>query len=510
MPVAVAVATSSELAADAARTVIDRGGNAVDAALAAALMTMNTEPGVCALAGGAFITIKAPGQAPITIDGYAAVPGIGHSGSAAGWRSVDMDYGGGVTTIVGPASVAVPGTPAAVCEASRAYGVLPAAELLAPTIDAVRQGFPLSQACHTYLQHSGRSVFETDPAAFQALHPDGQTLLPVGGRVIIEGLADTLQELADEGWESFYSGAIAREIVTYLGDNGACMTAADLARYAAHVRPALVVPLGDWQVALNPPPAVGGSMLGAMLRAAAGGMPLLEAARAALQYRRRRLDFSTRLAEDSAALVDLASSPVSLARELGTTKPSAATVHTSATDSDGLACAVTASAGSGAGAAPPGTGLSLNNCLGELELNRHGLALAPPGTRLPSNMAPTVAWSPAHVLAIGSPGADRITTALAQVLARRILAGENLQSAISAPRWHVDVALTAETSLFTETLCTEPGAITEPPIGMAHRAFADQGMYFGGVGAVEMAVADGTLTAVADARRTGATVCPRR
>ena len=111
----VAVATTSSLAAEGARAIIERGGNAVDAALAAELVTMNTEPGVCALAGGAFVTVWAPGEAPVTYDGYVTVPGKGSETRAADAAAIDvtMAYGGGIRTTIGPASVAVPGTLAA-------------------------------------------------------------------------------------------------------------------------------------------------------------------------------------------------------------------------------------------------------------------------------------------------------------------------------------------------------------------------------------------------------------
>ena len=92
---------------------------------------------------------------------------------------------------------------------------------------------------------------------------------------------------------------------------------------------------------------------------------------------------------------------------------SPSTIHTSAVDTDGLACSITTSAGYGAGVMIPGTGMWLNNSLGELELQPHGLARFGPGDRLPSNMAPTVARrTDGKVMAIGSPGADRITTAI--------------------------------------------------------------------------------------------------
>ncbi|MDH3432591.1 MAG: gamma-glutamyltransferase, partial [Gammaproteobacteria bacterium] len=112
----VAVATTSQLAADGANEVARRGGNAVDCALAAALFTINTEPGVCALGGSAFVTVWEPGEDPVTIDGNVAIPGRGLPRAERGHAApgVALDYGGGIRTLAGPGSVAVPGTLAAI------------------------------------------------------------------------------------------------------------------------------------------------------------------------------------------------------------------------------------------------------------------------------------------------------------------------------------------------------------------------------------------------------------
>ena len=128
------------------------------------------------------------------------------------------------------------------------------------------------------------------------------------------------------------------------------------------------------------------------------------------------------------------------ANMLSQLRASASTVHTSAVDDAGVGCAITASAGYGSGEMPAGTGLWLNNGLGEVELNRRAVSTRAPGSRLPSNMAPTVARSDEAVLAIGSPGADRITSAIHQVLVNLLQLGLPLEDAVRHPRLHVDMS----------------------------------------------------------------------
>jgi gamma-glutamyltranspeptidase/glutathione hydrolase len=176
---------------------------------------------------------------------------------------------------------------------------------------------------------------------------------------------------------------------------------------------------------------------------------------------------------------------------------SASTVHTSVVDDAGLACAITASSGYGSGEMPQGTGLWLNNCLGELELNRKGLDAGPPGIRLPSNMAPGVARSSAQVLAFGTPGADRITTALHQFLINFIQIGLPLGDAVAHPRAHLEIS---DKGL---NLAVEPG-LALPDLDIPVTTYPAIGMYFGGVGAALFDRRSGFEVA-ADPRREGGT-----
>jgi gamma-glutamyltranspeptidase/glutathione hydrolase len=501
----VAVATTSQLAAEAAGDIARLGGNAVDCALAATLVTMNTEPGVCALAGSAFITVWKPGEDPVTVDGNVAVPGQGlpDADRYGGATPITLGYGGGIETLAGPGSVAVPGSLAAVERAWQAFGDVSWADIFAPAIAAARDGFRLSAACHYYLKYSGELIFSRSDSGFFALHHEDRSQRPAGDIVIVPHLADSLDAIAREGARIFYEGELAKALVSHIRDGGGALTREDLRNYAAIERPSLTADIDDWTIASTPPPAIGGSVLAAMLHACAD-LPqsgwdeealaqLIRVQRAALDYRKRRLDLADDIGREATRFLDLARSGGLVSRWA-----SASTVHTSAVDGNGIACAVTASSGYGSGEMPPGTGLWLNNCLGELELNRRGLDAGPPGVRLPSNMAPSIARRPGAVMAIGSPGADRITTSMHQFLVNRLHFGMSLEEAIAHPRLHID------TSGAGERLMAEPG-LALPDTDLPIIVSPELNMYFGGISATLVDRETGFQVA-SDPRREGGTI----
>ncbi|MEX2123552.1 MAG: gamma-glutamyltransferase [Woeseia sp.] len=500
----VAVATSSRLAADAAAEVAELGGNAVDCAIGAALVTMNTQPGVCSLAGGAYVTIWAAGSSPITIDGNVAVPGKGPGArkSVQGTR-LHVGYGGGIDTVVGAASVAVPGSLAALDAGWRQFGNARWTQLLAPSIRAAREGFPLPSASHHYLGYAGTPIYGRSPDGFAALHHADGSLRAKGSNIRVPHLADTLAAIASEGSWIFYDGDIAARMATHVQDGGGALTLDDLRLYRPIVRDCLSVELDGWQIATNPPPAIGGTVLAAMLLAFADRRLahwdaesldyLARVQLAALSYRRETLDLSDDIPGDAGRLLERVRNGQLIGRYV-----SASTVHTSAVDDSGLACAITASSGYGSGEMPAGTGLWLNNCLGELELIRRDPDTLPVGNRLPSNMAPTVARRNGSVLALGSPGADRITTALHQFLVNFLVLGLDLDAAIAHPRMHLDLGPDSI------NVRLEPGLPFTPTNRLTVTRYPEIGMYFGGVGAALFDEQKG-FEAGADPRREGAT-----
>jgi gamma-glutamyltranspeptidase/glutathione hydrolase len=216
--------------------------------------------------------------------------------------------------------------------------------------------------------------------------------------------------------------------------------------------------------------------------------------RAVLRHRTEVLDAPGDTANAVAHLLEVAGGG-----DIGRLASSPSTIHVSAVDNAGLGCAVTTSAGYGSGMMIPGTGMWLNNSLGEVELFPHGMATFAPGDRLSSNMAPTIAHGPSGaVMAVGSPGASRITTSLAQVLINFIRLKMSVREAVEHPRLHVEVFEGQP------TIAYEPGIQVEAFDDLRLRRFPDLSMYFGGVGVALFDPATG-LFHTADSRRTGAT-----
>jgi gamma-glutamyltranspeptidase/glutathione hydrolase len=504
-----AIAAPSTASAQAALDVARSGGSAVDAAVAAMAVAMSTEPGIVSALGGGFVAVWPPGGEPELVDGNVEMPGRGLPVErlGTGLRKITTTYGGGVTMYAGHGSVATPGSFAALGSAHDRHGRLPWADVLAPAITVTRRGYPLGVSAASYLAITGTTLFAWDPETAALLLDDDGQPLAAGTLIQDHALSATLELVAERGAEELYVGEIGRAIAADCAEREGLITAADLTAYQPIVRQALRSDLGSWALATNPPPSIGGPLLSVMLaeimaREGRTWSDVIEIQEHVLSYRHHVHDFSEDLEEDGYTLLDLVASEGLRGLALPPhTAPS--TAHVSVVDADGMACAITASSGYGSGAMVPGTGLMLNNCLGEPELNRRGVHALPSGTRLASNMAPTVARrDDGAVLAIGSPGADRITTALMQVLTRYCLMGIDLQEAIDRPRLHIKVVEGDGCRLEYEQDDELAAAAAASPLEkIVHPSCS---MYFGGVAAA-LRQADGSLYAAADPRREAAT-----
>jgi gamma-glutamyltranspeptidase/glutathione hydrolase len=501
------VSAPNELAAAAGVGVARDGGNAVDAAVAAAFTTLVTELGLVSLSAGGFVTLQPPDGEAVTVDGGVAVPGLGLDRPRdrhATW-DVTTDYAGGTTMTVGPGTIAVPGALKALEVASHRYGSLPWERVLRPGVEAA-SGYPHGSASHFYLSFVHESVFGWHEHSHPTVHSTEGELWPIGSTVEVPHLEDTVRQLAEEGAGALYGGDLGVRAAAAVQEAGGHLTLADLTSYDAVVRPALRTRVDDWEVSTNPPPASGGVALVAILTLLegrpSGGTWTDEDLRVLARAQAMVLGEGLQVPDSEAGRLVLAEEVLRKVREvdpLALTSPSTATV--SAVDAQGGTCAITVSSGYGSGFVVPGTALAMNNCLGELELVSGDPATLRAGERISSNMAPTVArrTDGTASLAISSPGSDRIPTAIAQVTALFAHGGLSLGEAVAHPRLHVRVRPSHHQPL---RLDHEEDLVLPDGIGMPLVPHPPSSMFFGGVSAALWTATAG-LEAYGDPRRTG-------
>jgi gamma-glutamyltranspeptidase/glutathione hydrolase len=481
------VAAGHPLTAQAGARVLREGGNAVDAAVGAMLTSFVAEPLLTGLGAGGYLLVAGAELEPAVLDFFIEAPPRAQDGSAAELQAIDVSFGDAEQVFyIGPASCGVYGAPAGACEAIARWGTMRLSDLAAPAARLAHAGVELNHG-QAYVAEilADLLVSSAECAALWAPH----------GRVLREGetlcnpeLGEALRRLGEEGAEPFYQGDIARAVSDWLGARGGSVTAAALAGYRAHVREPARMRYRDREVLTNPPPSAGGTLLayalGLLDRRA--GPPGLEEIVAAMQAAQ---------AERTADFVEGLSQEGFLARFLGSRL--GATTHISVLDGQGQACSVTCTNGEGSGVVVPGTGMHINNIMGEEDLSPLGFHRQPAGRRMPSMMAPSVVLSAGEVeLVLGSAGSNRIRSALLQTIVGVVDHGLNISAAVNAPRVHFENGIVyAEPGIDT-------GALTAA--GQEVVGFRALNLFFGGVQAVQRQ--DEELVGAGDPRRGGVAV----
>lgn len=498
------VAAGHPLSAAAGAAALRAGGNAVDAALAAMLTSFAAEPLLTGLGAGGYMLVAPPREQttlwsragePVLLDFFVEVPGRGDDPARrAELVPVDVSFGDAVQMFnVGAASVGTYGMARGVCAAAERYGRIPLAELAAPAVAHARAGVPLNEPQAYVVEILDGIVTLTPEVA--AIYAPGGVLLKEGERVRQPDLAVALERLAAEGAEPFYEGDVGTAIVAALAEQGGLLTREDLAAYEVIERAPVRARYRGREVLTNPPPSAGGTLIAyalALLEREGGGAggapPALEALVATMDatQRERTPAFLEGLDEDGFL-------ERFLAWRLGST------THIAVLDGAGGACSVTCSNGEGAGIVVPGTGIHLNNMLGEQDLNPLGFHQFPPGRRLPSMMAPTVVLRDGvPELVLGSAGSNRIRSAILQTIVAVVDHGMSAGEAVRAPRLHYeDGVVYAEPGLDVDHLESAGHAIAR---------FRSLNLFFGGVQAVERDAATGEFSGGGDPRRGGAAV----
>jgi gamma-glutamyltranspeptidase/glutathione hydrolase len=485
------IAAGHPVTAEAGARVLRAGGNAVDAAVAAVLASSVAEPLLTGLGAGGYLLVAGAGERPMVLDFFVAAPGRGADRLArAPLQAVDVDFGDAVQVFnVGPAAVGVPGVPAGVAAALERWGTTTLADVTAPAAALAREGVPLN-AEQAFIAFILAPIMRSTPEC-AALWAPGGRLLGEGDVFRNEELGDSLELLGREGATPFYDGVVGHRLSDWVVGRGGLLTREDLAAYEVVPRAPARVPYRDRQVLTNPPPNAGGILLAyalGRLDRDAPSPPRLSDVLAAMvaAQAERTTEFTSRLDETGF-----------LHRFLGSRL--GATTHISVLDANGMAASVTCTNGEGSGVLVPGTGIHLNNIMGEEDLSPIGFHRDPPGRHMPSMMAPTVVLNDGEVeLVLGSAGSNRIRSALLQTIVGAVDHGLDARAAVDAPRVHIEAG----------RLYVEPGVPIESLDQMRYELvrFRSRNVFFGGVQAVRRDPATSEVTGAGDPRRGGVAV----
>ncbi len=538
-----AVATISEKASESALAILNKGGNAIDAAVAAAATLGVTDPFSCGIGGGGFMVIYlAKDKRVITIDHRETAPAaFTPMAFMENGKPIDFD-----TAVASGAAVGVPGTVRGWHEALERYGTMNFKQVLAPAIDVATQGFTVSDN-FSHLTRENEKKFQQFGST-SALYLKGGKAVGAGTLLRNPDMAKAYREIAARGQRAFYEGPMARAIVAAVNQppvtggakvRAGNMTLADLANYEARIRRPVVSTYRGYELYGMPLPSSGGITVAEALNILEGydlkSMPranaehlYLEASRLAFADRNAYLAdpeyidapvaglLSKEFAADRRAQINpqraltnvVAGDPYAFQEDQSIPlrpeppmlqRENAHTTHFTVSDKDGnvVSYTFTIESWGGSGIVVPGYGFLLNNEMTDFDFTGPRPNVPEAGKRPRSSMAPTIALKNGKpAFTIGSPGGATIITTVLQTIVNYVDFGMPMDAAINAPR-----------------LSERNGATTSAEPGFAGSAQARALEAFGHkwenpaeeIGAANAIVfnPDGTVTAVSEGKRHG-------
>jgi gamma-glutamyltranspeptidase/glutathione hydrolase len=485
------IVAAHPLAAEAGREALASGGNAVEAAVAVSLALGVVEPFASSLGGGGFMMIAPRGQLAETV----VIDGRGKLSSLA---SEDYIYPKGVmlpwVPKTGPMSVAVPGLGRMLELAlARFGGEMPLARLVEPAIRLARDGFAVGEVfvyCSSLFEGTVRST----PDCARIFYNQGSRFKP-GERLIQSELARALGIVAEQGFESCYTGVIGDAMRRTVNQTGPVWGDDDLAAYEAKLRKPLLAEVAAHQIATTPPPSRGGAGI----------------IRTLLKYDRDPVRLAPVIRSTFRELHPLVGDPDSI--EINITKlpegaeapmPGGGTTHFVVVDGEGTMVTTSQTIGHffGSGVVVEGLGIVLNDDISDMERKPGHPNSVGPNKRSVANMAPTIVFRDGKPrLALGTPGSLRIFPAMAEVIGNVLFQGMELEGAVAAGRIHWEEGrFFFEGDIPAEVRARAKQELDEP---VDERRAQD--LFFGGIHAVEI-TDDGTIIGVADPRREGVAV----
>ena len=501
-----AVAAGHPATAEAAAWALEEGGNAFDAAMAGLCAACVAEPVLTSLGGGGFLLAHQGGGRSTLYDFFVQTPLRKRSVSELDFYPILADFGTVQQEFhIGMGSVATPGTIKGLFRIHDELGSLPMREIVKPAVDFARNGIVLNRlqayifsiVAPIYLSTRGARRIYSSKQVDDRLTVEGENFRQ-------PGLADALELLATEGERLFYQGDMGAELVAACESGGGYLNRADLDGYRVVKREPLGYDYLNARILTNPLPSSGGSLIRfahALLetkdQGEFGSVQYLKLLSAVMeQTNLARMEGVQTEAGDAADI--LHPETISRFRSALSGHPanSRGTTHISVVDGQGNAASLTLSNGEGSGYVLPGTGIMLNNMLGEEDLNPGGFHCWDTGVRVSSMMAPTLAIDRERVIATGSGGSNRLRTAILQILNNLYCFGMDVREAVDSPRLHVEKDLLSIEPGFPESAVDEVCA-SYPN----HHRWSEKNLFFGGTHTV---IRDGRgFSGAGDPRRDG-------
>jgi len=538
-----AAATISDAATKSALAILNKGGNAVDAAVAAAATLGVTDPFSCGIGGGGLMVIYlAKDKRVITLDHRETAP-ASFTPTVFQQNGKEIDF---ETAVASGNAVGVPGTVRGWHDALERYGTMSFKQVLAPAIEVANKGFPVTQN-FVNLTNESLQKFAKFPATAALYLKDGKAL-PVGATLRNPDMAKAYRELASGGIKVFYEGRIGQAIVdtvnhpkTAAGTQVVAgkMTMADLANYEARVRQPVHSTYRDYDLYGMSLPSSGGIAVAEALNILEGydlkSMPrdqvehlYMEASRLAFADRNAYLadpefvdapiagllskDYAARrreLINPKQANVQVpAGDPYVFQKDMSVPlRPSAGkllaeglhTTHLTVSDKDGniVSYTFTIESWGGSGMVVPGYGFILNNEMTDFDFSGPAPNVPEAGKRPRSSMSPTIAFKDGKpAFSIGSPGGGTIITTVLQTIVNYVDLGMSMDQAIDAPR------ISERNGMVTDVEPGFAGSAQARALEKYGQRWSDKPEEIGAANALVFNP-DGTVTAVSEIRRHG-------
>ena len=500
-----AVASGHPLTAGAAAEMFARGGNAFDAVLSAGFASVVAEPALASLGGGGFLLAHVEKQKEdILFDFFVNTPGLKGKGNIKpAMTPVVIRFPQSTQVFhTGFASAAVPGMLKGLVHIHKRLCTLPLKTILSPAMSYLEKGVDVCEIQAIILGYL-REIFTATDYGKQIFMINNH-YVRMKDRLLNPLLKKFFQDLLS-GTRDIYSGETARKLVEEMKIHQGAITYDDLIGYTVIERKPLRIPYRGREVLTNPPPSSGGIMLALALQllqtvdlkkhsrdSEEFFITLIELMKEMNSFRPMKKDGTVPYPFEDSTLSSVMDSFVHNVSKK-TFIATQGTTHISVIDGEGNAASMTTSNGSGSGCFIPGTGIMLNNMMGEDDLHDEGFFSSPPNERVSSMMVPAMVMKDGNVdFVLGSGGSKRIRTAILQVLVNVIDYDCSLKDAVEKPRVHIDDG----------TVQTEPDipAKVIDNLGIQYdiNSWSRKNMYFGGVHCV-----NNKLDGWADSRRGG-------